>query len=136
CTPKRVSPRSPGKSAGILAAGYPNLRDKIVFRPGEVEQVISQPSFKDGYEIGYTSEIEQGMSGGPILDFRGHLIGINGRSSYPISNWYVYTNGERPTDREIEEFRKLSWGLPMRVFLSTAEPQMIADYNLSLSLGN
>lgn len=136
CTPKRVSPRNPAKSAGILAAGYPYLRDKIVFRPGEVEEIIFQPSFKDGYEIGYTSEIDQGMSGGPILNFRGHLIGINGRSSYPISNWYVYTNGERPTDREIEQFRKLSWGLPIRVFLSTAEPQMIADYNLSLSLGN
>ncbi len=136
CVPKRISSRNPVKGASILAAGYPNLGDKVTFKSGEVQQNISNPSLKDGYEIGYTSDIEQGMSGGAILNFSGHLIGINGRSSYPISNWYVYMNGERPTDREIEQFRGLSWGIPMRVFVSNTDPNVLADYNLSLLLGN
>ncbi|WP_153016669.1 S1 family peptidase, partial [Cylindrospermopsis raciborskii] len=136
CVPKKISYRNTVKGASILAAGYPNLRDKVTFKGGEVQQNISDPSFKDGYEIGYTSDIEQGMSGGAILNYRGHLIGINGRSSYPISNWYIYANGDRPTDGEIEQFRRLSWGIPMRVFVSNADPNVLADYNLSLLLGN
>ncbi|MFM6266822.1 MAG: tetratricopeptide repeat protein, partial [Dolichospermum sp.] len=95
--------------------------------------IISQPSLKDGYEIGYTSDIQQGMSGGPIISNRGNLIGINGISSYPLVNSaYVYTNGKIPTNPEIQEFRKLSWGIPIKTVLAQVKPEVLTAYKLPI----
>ena len=35
-------------------------------------------TFKDGYQIGYSSNIVQGMSGGAVLDKDGRVVGIHG----------------------------------------------------------
>ncbi|WP_165790235.1 tetratricopeptide repeat-containing S1 family peptidase, partial [Cuspidothrix issatschenkoi] len=117
----------------VMAAGYAVSEDKLVLTTGEVQQIISQPSLKDGYEIGYTSNIQQGMSGGPIISNTGNLIGINGISSYPLSNTaYTYTNGKRPTNPEIQEFRKLSWGIPIKTVLAQVKPEVLTAYNLPI----
>ncbi|MFM6578351.1 MAG: tetratricopeptide repeat-containing serine protease family protein [Dolichospermum sp.] len=117
----------------VMAAGYALSEDKLVLTTGEVQQIISQPSLKDGYEIGYTSDIQQGMSGGPIISNTGNLIGINGISSYPLVNSaYVYTNGKRPTNTEIQEFRKLSWGIPIKTVLAQVKPEVLTAYNLPI----
>ncbi|MFM6496890.1 MAG: trypsin-like peptidase domain-containing protein, partial [Dolichospermum sp.] len=117
----------------VIAAGYALSEDKLVLTTGEVQQIISQPSLKDGYEIGYTSYIQQGMSGGPIISNRGNLIGINGISSYPLINSaYVYTNGKIPTNPEIQEFRKLSWGIPIKTVLAQVKPEVLTAYKLPI----
>ena len=117
----------------VIAAGYAVSQDKLVLTTGKVQQIISQPSLKDGYEIGYTGDIQQGMSGGPIISSFGNLIGINGISSYPLSNsGYVYTNGKRPTNTEIQEFRKLSWGIPIKTVLAQVKPETLTAYNLPI----
>jgi tetratricopeptide (TPR) repeat protein/S1-C subfamily serine protease len=117
----------------VIAAGYAVSEDKLVLITGEVQQIISQPSLKDGYEIGYTGDIQQGMSGGPIISNTGNLIGINGISSYPLSNTaYTYTNGKRPTNSEIQEFRKLSWGIPIRTVLGQVRPEVLTAYKLPI----
>ncbi|MFM6218818.1 MAG: tetratricopeptide repeat protein, partial [Dolichospermum sp.] len=83
--------------------------------------------------IGYTSDIQQGMSGGPIISNRGNLIGINGISSYPLINSaYVYTNGKIPTNPEIQEFIKLSWGIPIKTVLAQVKPEVLTAYNLPI----
>lgn len=132
CVAKKINTANINKNTTILAAGYSNSTNRIAFKTGKVEQIISQPVFKYGYEIGYSSDIEQGMSGGAILNHNGYLIGINGRSSYPIRNWYVYADGKKPTNEEILEFRKLSWFVPTTTFLNQIKPEVIRDYNLSL----
>ncbi|MFN5241203.1 MAG: tetratricopeptide repeat protein [Aphanizomenon sp.] len=117
----------------VIAAGYAVSEDKLVLTTGKIQQIISQPSLKDGYEIGYTSDIQQGMSGGAIISNTGNLIGINGISSYPWSNTaYVYTNGKRPTNTEIQEFRKLSWGIPIKTVLAQVRPEVLTAYNLPI----
>ncbi|MFM6331568.1 MAG: trypsin-like peptidase domain-containing protein [Dolichospermum sp.] len=117
----------------VIAAGYALSEDKLVFTTGEVQRIISQPSLKDGYEIGYTSDIQQGMSGGPIISNRGNLIGINGISSYPLINSaYVYTNGKIPTNTEIQGFRKLSWGIPIKTVLAQVKPEVLTAYKLPI----
>ncbi|GCL41655.1 tetratricopeptide repeat-containing S1 family peptidase [Dolichospermum planctonicum] len=117
----------------VIAAGYAVSEDKLVLTTGKVQQIISQPSLKDGYEIGYTSDIQQGMSGGAIISNTGNLIGINGISSYPLSNTaYIYTNGKRPTNPEIQEFRKLSWGIPIKTVLAQVKPEILTAYNLPI----
>ncbi|MFN9403571.1 MAG: tetratricopeptide repeat protein [Dolichospermum sp.] len=117
----------------VMAAGYAVSQDKLVLTTGKIQQIISQPSLKDGYEIGYTSNIQPGMSGGPIISTFGNLIGINGISSYPLSNTaYIYTNGKRPTNTEIQEFRKLSWGIPIKTVLAQVRPEVLTAYNLPI----
>ncbi|MFM6104687.1 MAG: trypsin-like peptidase domain-containing protein [Sphaerospermopsis kisseleviana] len=117
----------------VMAAGYALSEDKLVFTTGEVQRIISQPSLKDGYEIGYTSDIQQGMSGGPIISNTGNLIGINGISSYPLINSaYVYTNGKIPTNTEIQEFRKLNWGIPIKTVLAQVKPEVLTAYKLPI----
>jgi tetratricopeptide (TPR) repeat protein/S1-C subfamily serine protease len=117
----------------VIAAGYAVSEDKLVLTTGKIQQIISQPSLKDGYEIGYTSDIQQGMSGGAIISNTGNFIGINGISSYPLSNSaYTYTNGKRPTNTEIQEFRKLSWGIPIKTVLGQVKPEILTAYNLPI----
>ncbi|MFN6157639.1 MAG: tetratricopeptide repeat protein [Dolichospermum sp.] len=117
----------------VMAAGYAVSEDKLVLTTGKVQQIISQPSLKDGYEIGYTGDIQQGMSGVPIISSFGNFIGINGISSYPLSNSaYIYSNGKRPTNTEIQEFRKLSWGIPIKTVLAQVKPEILTAYNLPI----
>jgi tetratricopeptide (TPR) repeat protein/S1-C subfamily serine protease len=117
----------------VMSAGYAVSEDKLVLTTGKIQQIISQPSLKDGYEIGYTSDIQPGMSGGAIISNTGNLIGINGISSYPLSNSaYVYTNGKRPTNTEIQEFRNLSWGIPIKTVLAQVKPEVLTAYNLPI----
>jgi tetratricopeptide (TPR) repeat protein/S1-C subfamily serine protease len=117
----------------VMAAGYAVSEDKLVLTTGKIQQIISQPSLKDGYEIGYTSDIQPGMSGGAIISNTGNLIGINGISSYPLFNTaYVYTNGKRPTNTEIQELRKLSWGIPIKTVLAQVQPEILTAYNLPI----
>lgn len=55
------------------------------FRDGAIAGI--QPHARKGYAIVHTSESRPGMSGGPILDAQGRLIGINGQSfTDPNSN--------------------------------------------------
>ncbi|MHC5729382.1 MAG: S1 family peptidase, partial [Nostoc sp.] len=88
---------------------------------------------KEGYQIGYNSNIEQGMSGGAILNIKGRLIGINGRGAYPILNTgYVYPDGSRPTESEIKRMRSLSWGIPISTVLAQVNPEILTAYSLPL----
>ena len=133
CLPKEIASFDINTDTPVIAAGYSSSKGEMLFRTGTVKQIISQPTLKAGYEIGYTSDIEQGMSGGPIISNLGYLLGINGISSYPLVNsGYVYTNGKRPTNPEIQEFRKLSWGIPIKTVLAQVKPETLTAYNLPI----
>jgi len=133
CLPKEIASFDINTDTPVMAAGYSSSKGEMLFRTGTVKQIISQPSLKAGYEIGYTSDIEQGMSGGAIISSQGYLLGINGISSYPLFNsGYVYTNGKRPTNTEIQELRKLSWGIPIKTVLGQVRPEVLTAYNLPL----
>ena len=133
CLPKEIASFDINKDTEVLAAGYSSSKGEIAFRTGTVQRIISQPSLKEGYEIGYSSNIEQGMSGGAIIDSRGYLLGINGKSAYPVLNsGYVYVDGKRPTDTEIKELRKLSWGIPITTVLAQVKPDILTAYALPI----
>ena len=48
------------------------------FSTGVINRILN--SAKDGYGWVYSNEIRPGMSGGPVLDEEGRLVGINGRA--------------------------------------------------------
>ncbi|BAY42115.1 tetratricopeptide repeat protein (plasmid) [Nostoc sp. NIES-2111] len=127
-----VAESIPEADTQVIASGYSSEKGQVVFRTGTVQQITEQ-ALKEGYQIGYSSDIEQGMSGGAIINSLGQLIGINGRSAYPILNTgYVYPNGKRPNDEEIARVRKLSWGIPVATFLAQVEQQILTAYSLPL----
>jgi tetratricopeptide (TPR) repeat protein len=79
-----------GNSAEILEgsscyiAGYP-LKTKAItetiynFTEGKVRANANKP-LSDGYALVYSNDTLPGMSGGPVLDENGRLIGIHGRA--------------------------------------------------------
>lgn len=128
CLTREVANFIPNTDMPVVAAGFSVEKGNVVFRLGKVKKTTR---IKEGYEIGYSSDIEQGMSGGPILNTQGTLLGINGRSAYPILNTgYVYPNGSRPSEEEIKEMRSLSWGIPTSTFLAQVNAEILTAYSL------
>jgi len=78
----------PGVGEEVFAAGFPSRgegsKDKgFAFTTGKVLLVL-QKALKGGYQVGYTNNIEKGMSGGPLLNCRGLVVGVNGKHAYPL----------------------------------------------------
>ncbi|OKH32289.1 peptidase S1 [[Phormidium ambiguum] IAM M-71] len=121
-----------GMGEVVYAAGFPNwylINPKAIestrdwgmraFRltRGNVE-MISDRSLPRGYQLGYTNEIENGMSGGPVLDKNGRLIGINGRLKFPPQGIAVYrfADGTMPSAAAFQRMESLSWAIPISTF--------------------
>lgn len=68
--------------------------------------------------MGYTNDIEQGMSGGPVLDQYGRLIGINGRLKYPPQGIiaFMFADGTVPSKKLFQQMEALSWAVPSATF--------------------
>jgi S1-C subfamily serine protease len=108
------SPQMATKGLEIVAVGFDFDRSVVTISNGQVSQLLEKP-MKNGYQLGYSSYLRQGMSGGPILDRHGLLLGINAITAYPILNRaYVFADGSRPSTSTIKQMRRSNWGIPLR----------------------
>ncbi|MGH8002344.1 MAG: S1 family peptidase [Brasilonema sp.] len=106
----------------VFAAGFPfdaeGIQDTgFVFKTGQVSLVLNK-ALEGGYRIGYTNDIQKGMSGGPLLNRAGKVVAINGMHAEPL--WgepYVYQDGTEPESRLRKQMALYSWGIPMETFL-------------------
>ncbi|NCR05055.1 MAG: serine protease [Microcystis aeruginosa LG13-03] len=114
----------------VVAAGYVAETGQYRTTKGTLEQVSDRP-LREGYSVGYSGEIVQGMSGGGIF-FDDELIGINGRSAHPILSNYIYEDGTKPTDAEIQQMRAVNWGISLHTLLTYIRPEILSAYNLPL----
>ncbi|PSB02341.1 tetratricopeptide repeat protein [Merismopedia glauca] len=107
----------------VYAAGFPYDSQELTFTTGKISLVSPQP-FVGGYQIGYTNEIKQGMSGGALLNGEGKLIGVNGLLKYPILNdAYTYQDGSSPNNEVRQKLRSLSFAVPIQTLAKVA-PQL------------
>ncbi len=116
----------------VYAAGFPNSHS---INSGAIEStrnwglkafrfttgnlgMVSERSLLGGYQLGYSNDIEQGMSGGPLLDINAQLIGINGRFKNPLKGILVFTftDGTKPSPELFEKMKSFSWAIPIATF--------------------
>ena len=102
----------------LLAAGFPAETGALTVAQGFVELLLPK-SLPQGYSLGYTNEVKIGMSGGPIFNAQGLLVGINGRGKYrdPGFGVYSFEDGSEPTPELLEKMVKSSWGIPIGTYL-------------------
>jgi tetratricopeptide (TPR) repeat protein/S1-C subfamily serine protease len=113
----------------LVAAGFARDANTLKVVKGEVKQLPQEP-FVNGTQVGYktTGDIEQGMSGGPILDQGGNLVGINSTYAYPIKPVYTYADGTRAAADRVAEYRQANWGVPIYNLLTTLNPDILYSY--------
>ena len=124
----------------VYASGFPNYqflsennvedtRDwgirAFQFTKGEFSLLLKR-SLPEGYRLGYTNEVEQGMSGGPVLNESGQVVGINGRLKYPLQGIDVFTfaDGTKPSTELFQQMEALSWAIPITTFRQIAEREL------------
>ena len=112
----------------VYAAGFPliigtnsnttNLGNQA-FRltQGQIS-IIPHKSLPQGYRLGYTNDTQIGMSGSPILNSEGLLVGIHGRGKYrdPDFGVYLFEDGSEPSPEQLERMVQASWGIPIRIY--------------------
>ena len=96
----------------LLSAGFPFNSDRLQITSGQLLLKTHKP-LKQGYQLGYTNVIHEGMSGGAIVNFAGEVVGINGRSANPILPDYQYQDLSYPTKHLQQRMTQLSWGIPI-----------------------
>jgi tetratricopeptide (TPR) repeat protein/S1-C subfamily serine protease len=123
---------SPRVESDTLSAGYEARSGKFQTSEGKVQQLPAQP-LKEGYQLGYSGKVVQGMSGGPVFDGADYkLIGINGRTAFPVVSSYVYEDGSKPSAVEVQQMRQVNWSIPIRTVLAQVQPTILTAYKLPL----
>jgi tetratricopeptide (TPR) repeat protein/S1-C subfamily serine protease len=114
----------------LFTGGYDAASGTFISTSSQVQQILPQP-LQQGYQIGFSGNVAQGTSGGPILEATGgQLIGIQGRSAHPLIDDYTNQDGTAISAEQIKQLRQHNWGIPIQTVLAQIEPKLLVAYNL------
>lgn len=125
-----------GHAAGLLvgdtlvAAGFPFSQapqpqavvnaQGLTLTEGRVA-LINRQVLDGGYSLAYTNSIAKGMSGGPVLNLAGEVVGVNGMHAFPLwGDPYVYQDGSRPCPAMHNLMEQSSWAIPIETLRALA----------------
>jgi S1-C subfamily serine protease len=98
----------------VLAAGFSkNGKSTLSIEKGAITHILSKP-LTEGYQVGYSSAVAKGMSGGPLIDQQGFLVGINGVHAQPL--WdaaETFADGTMVGEPLLSEISEASWAIPV-----------------------
>jgi S1-C subfamily serine protease len=86
------------------------------FSPGQIYANASHP-LDDGYALAYPNPTFRGMSGGPVLNQKGQLIGVHGRS---LNHLAIPTSGGQKVLAADMKGGAFNLAIPVNTFLSLA----------------
>ena len=117
-------PAEPESLSSHLARS-PDILAGFTLKTGRVAVILDE-ALEEGYQIGYTNDVKKGMSGGPLLNSKGEVVGINGKHAYPL--WDapdLYEDGSQPCPPLQELITRSSLAIPVEKVL-----QFISKSNL------
>ena len=135
------------KNERVMAVGFPtdvnvpksNNRGLTCTKLGDVSEYLAKP-MQSGYQIGYNLTIFNGMSGGPLLNDAGQLVGIIGMGKQIIfvnPDIYLYRDGSRVTESlplspeaALDFLSSLSWAIPSKALVDLSPSGL--ELNLDL----
>ncbi|MCC5624812.1 serine protease [Nostoc sp. CHAB 5715] len=90
------------------------FNNQFVFTSGKVTLLLEK-ALEQGYQIGYTNDVRKGMSGAPLLNVYGEVVGINSLHKDPLWDTpEVYQDGSQP-DKSLQEIiTRSSMAVPIR----------------------
>jgi tetratricopeptide (TPR) repeat protein len=117
----------------VYVAGFPTPTPVItevvyVFRSGEIS-ANSSKSFAQGYALLYSNDTLPGMSGGPVFNEAGELVGIHGRGDRDRQGMGQKTNFNAgiPINKFVELARSIDVDLGADVAIIPPSPALKAD---------
>ncbi len=114
----QLAKKEPGILMEVYTCGFPDPGREITERVFQITSgsITGISESRDGYSLVYSNNTRSGMSGGPILDRYGQLIGIHGRAEAE----QVYSSTE-----EISALNDVTTGfnlgIPISTFVKLAE---------------
>jgi serine protease Do len=120
----KVMTKPPQIGDRVWAVGFPLVRQVaagdrdidawgLKITSGNITQVLAKP-LVGGYTIGSDNVVEKGMSGGPLFNDRGEVIGVDGVHADPL--WEAvdtYADGTKVDARLQSQINNSSWAIPI-----------------------
>ncbi|MGB8700603.1 MAG: serine protease, partial [Thermosynechococcaceae cyanobacterium] len=124
----------------VFAAGFPlplteNSTKGFKFTKGSISLITSK-ALEGGYQVGYSNDIEKGMSGGPVLNAKGEVIAVNGMHQEPLwGDPYLFQDGSKPSASLFSVLSHSSWAIPVETVLRTAKLATLQSSQCAIAAG-